>query len=87
MNISVRSIIATTSFHYFLNDAGKFVLIVPLYGQTIKLLSTFDNIGAQLWKILDTLDLCILNFIAISPLVYLFVYLFIYTLFIVENQT
>ena len=48
-------------FPFFLNDAGKFVLIVPLSGQTIKLLSTFDNIGTQLRKILGTLFLCILN--------------------------
>ena len=59
---------ATTSFHFFLNDTGKSVLIAPLSGQTIKLLSTFYNIGTQLRKILDTLDLCILNLTAKSPL-------------------
>ena len=59
---------ATTSFHFFLNDTSKSVLIAPLSGQTIKLLSTFYNIGKQLRKILDTLDLCILNLTAKSPL-------------------
>ena len=53
---------------FLLNDAGKFVLIVPLSGQTTKLMSTFDNIGTQLRKILDTLDLCIFNLTATSPL-------------------
>ena len=56
-------------FPSLLNDAGKFVLTVPLSGQTVKLLSTFDNIGTRLQKILDTLDLCILNLTVKSPLI------------------
>ena len=68
MNTSLQSIIDTASFHFLLNDAGKFVLIVPLSGQTIKLLSAFDNAGTQLRKILDTLDLRILKITAKSLL-------------------
>ena len=68
MNTSLQSIIDTASFHFLLNDAGKFVLIVPPSGQTIKLLSAFDNVGTQLRKILDTLDLRILKITAKSLL-------------------